>query len=493
MSELQSKVIVERRQKAEELKGQGLNLYPNHFHPEHSVADLRGRFETMPGEELEKVEETYVVSGRIMARRDYGKSAFIDVKDHTGRIQAYIRKNDLPVEDFGLLKKLDIGDIVGIGGRIFRTRTGELTLLASTLELVTKSILPLPEKYHEINVELKYRQRYLDLIMNEESRQTFVKRARIVSLLRKFLEERGYIEVETPMMQTIPGGATARPFETYHLALDMKLYLRIAPELYLKRLLVGGFDRVFELNRNFRNEGISTQHNPEFTMLEFYQCYATFVDMMDLTEVMFTYVALEVAGSETITYQGQEISLARPWKRIRFHESIREIGGASQEVLESKEAALALCREHGVEMSAQEPHGKILAKVFDLLVEPQLANPTFVTHYPTDISPLARRNEEDETVTDRFELFITGREMANGFSELNDPMDQLERFKSQVAEREAGDDEAQFMDEDYVRALMYGMPPAGGEGVGVDRLVMLLADVPSIKDVIIFPHQRPEK
>ena len=314
-----------------------------------------------------------------------------------------------------------------------------------------------------------------------------------MAAVRRYLTEQGYLEVETPMMQPIPGGATAKPFETYHQTLDMKLYLRIAPELYLKRLLVGGYDRVFELNRNFRNEGISTQHNPEFTMLEFYRSYADYEDMMDLTEDMFGLVAREIKGSETFIYQEKEISLKRPWRRIKFHDSLTEIGGVPAEVIQDREKALAFCRNLGADMPDGEVHGKILAKIFDLQVEPHLDDPTFITHYPTDISPLARKNAEDPSLTDRFELFITGREMANGFSELNDPLDQLERFKAQVAEREAGDEEAQFMDEDYIRALMYGMPPAGGEGVGIDRLVMLLADVASIKEVILFPHQRPER
>ena len=351
----------------------------------------------------------------------------------------------------------------------------------------------MPEKYHEINVEMKYRQRYVDLIMNDAAREVFLIRARVVSLLRRFMEERGFIEVETPMMQPIPGGATAKPFETHHQALDMKLYLRIAPELYLKRLLVGGFNRVFELNRNFRNEGISTQHNPEFTMMEFYQAYATYEDMMALTEEMFVHVAQGIHGRTELTYQGVPVDLKGPWRRVRFNDSIVQIGGAPEAVLQDRSEALSFARGLGAELPETELHGKILAKIFDLVVEPKLIDPTFITHYPTDISPLARRSETEPALTDRFELFITGREIANGFSELNDPLDQRERFLAQVAEREAGDEEAGFMDEDYVRALMYGMPPAGGEGIGIDRLVMLMADAPSIKDVILFPHQRPER
>ncbi len=492
--EQQSQVIKQRQDKALSLKEQGINLYPNSFQPSHAAADLQARFEGVPAEDMEGLEESFRIAGRVMARRDYGKSVFFDVRDHSGKMQAYIRSNAVQPEVFEFFKKqLDIGDIVGLEGRVFRTKTGELTLMVSHLEMVTKSLLPLPEKYHDMNVELKYRQRYLDLIMNDQAREVFLKRAKIVGLLRRFLSERGYVEVETPMMQVIPGGATAKPFETYHQALDMKLFLRIAPELFLKRLLVGGFDRVFELNRNFRNEGLSTQHNPEFTMMEFYQSYSTYEDLMDLTEEMFTYVSREVTGGEQVVYQGQEVNLARPWRRVKFMDSLLEIGGVPAEVLADQAKALEYCRGLGADVPSGEKLGKILAKLFDLVVEPKLTNPTFVTAYPTDISPLARRNQDDPSLTDRFELFICGREMANAFSELNDPLDQRDRFLAQVAEREAGDEEAQFMDEDYVRALMYGMPPAAGEGVGIDRLVMLLTDSASIKDVILFPHMRPEK
>ncbi len=488
----ESNLIKQRREKALALQKEGLNLYPNHFRPLTQVSELHSRFGQAENASLEKVEESFRLAGRIMARRDYGKSIFFDVKDHSGQIQAYIRRQDVDPATFNLFKKLDIGDIVGLEGRIFRTRTGELTILVSRLELVTKSLLPLPEKYHEISIELKYRRRYLDLIMNDRTRDVFLKRTRIIALLRQFLEGRSFIEVETPMMQPIPGGATARPFETFHQALDMKLYLRVAPELYLKRLLVGGFNRVYELNRNFRNEGISTQHNPEFTMLEFYQAYATYEDLMDLTEEMFQFVAREINGSETVIYQGREINLAPPWKRLSFYQSLRDIGGVPSEALKNKDQALAYCKEIGAEVSREEKHGKLLAKIFDVLVEPRLIEPTFITGYPTDISPLARRNQDDPGITDRFELFVVGREVANGFSELNDPIDQRERFLAQVAERESGDEEAQFMDEDYVRALMYGMPPAAGEGVGIDRLVMFFTDSASIRDVILFPHLRPE-
>ncbi|MDR0882168.1 MAG: lysine--tRNA ligase [Candidatus Adiutrix sp.] len=483
-------VIQARFDKARELAESGVNLYPNTFRPEHRTAALRERFGHLEHDDFETLADVFTVAGRIMARRDYGKSAFFDLADSSGRMQAYLRKQGVDEETFNLFKKLDLGDIVGLSGRLFKTKTGELTLLVSRLELVTKGLWPLPEKYHEINTEMRYRQRYVDLIMNEDSRRVFLLRSKIVAAVREFMTAKGFVEVETPMMHVIPGGAAARPFETFHQALDRKLYLRIAPELYLKRLLVGGFDRVFEINRSFRNEGISIQHNPEFTMMEFYQSYADVSDMMDLTEEMFVAVAEKAIGATDFTYQGTPVSLARPWHRLRFGQAIVELGGAPAEVLTSREAALAFLKSLGGEKSDDDVAGKVLAKIFDLAVEPRLINPTFITHYPADISPLARRNEAEPDLTDRFELFITGRELANAFSELNDPLDQRGRFQAQVAERAAGDEESMYMDDDYIRALMYGMPPAGGEGVGIDRLVMLLADAPTIKDVILFPHLR---
>jgi len=486
-------VIKQRIEKAMALREEGVNLYPNSFRPRIAIGEMRARFGRISDEELPGQGNDFIVAGRIMARRDHGKTTFFDIKDHSGQIQAYVHKNHLPPEEFQLFKKLDIGDVIGLKGGFFRTKTGELTINVSGLELVTKSLHPLPEKYHEMSQELKYRQRYVDLIMNDRTREVFRIRTKILGLFRRFLDEKGFLEVETPMMQPIPGGATARPFDTYHQALNTKLYLRIAPELYLKRLLVGGFDRVYELNRNFRNEGLSKQHNPEFTMLEFYQSYAVYNDLMDLSEEMFVFLAREITGGMLLTYQGREINLARPWRRLNFLESLIEVGQAPAEIIRNRVEALDFSREIGAEIPDHEVHGKILAKIFDLLVEPKLIDPTFVVGYPTDISPLARRSDENPRLTDRFELFIAGREMANGFSELNDPLDQKERFLAQVAEREAGDDEAQYMDEDYIQALMYGMPPAAGEGVGVDRVVMLFADVPSIKDVILFPQMRPEQ
>lgn len=485
-----SPVIQARFEKARQLFDEGVKLYPNTFRPRNNIEELRNRFGQLDHDHLEALTDEFSIAGRIMARRDYGKSVFFDVSDSSGRMQAYIRKQAVAEETFDLFKKLDIGDLVGLSGRIFKTKTGELTILISALELVTKGLWPLPEKYHDMSAEMRYRQRYVDLIMNEESRRVFLLRSKVVAATREFMQSKGFVEVETPMMHVIPGGAAAKPFETFHNALDRKLYLRIAPELYLKRLLVGGFDRVFEINRSFRNEGISIQHNPEFTMMEFYQSYADFTDMMDLTEELFVFVAEKAAGAAEFTYQGLEVSFARPWKRLKFNDAVVEMGGAPPEALTDKEAAAAYLKSIGGEKSDSDVLGKILSKIFDLKVEPKLINPTFITHYPADISPLARRNEEDPGLTDRFELFITGRELANAFSELNDPLDQRGRFLAQVAERNAGDEEGMYMDDDYVRALMYGMPPAGGEGIGIDRLVMLLADVPSIKDVILFPHLR---
>ncbi|MDR2725452.1 MAG: lysine--tRNA ligase [Candidatus Adiutrix sp.] len=487
-----SPVIRARFDKARDLAAEGLGLYPNTFRPTHVISDLRGRFGDLGHDDFEKLTEVFALAGRVMARRDYGKSVFFDLSDASGRIQVYLRRQSGAEAALDLFKKLDIGDLVGVKGRLFKTRTGELTLLPGHLELVTKSLWPLPEKFHELSAELRYRRRYVDLIMSEGSRRVFHLRTRIVSALRKFLENEGFLEVETPMMHVIPGGAAAKPFETMHHALNRNLYLRIAPELYLKRLLVGGFDRVFEINRCFRNEGISIQHNPEFTALEFYQSYADFNDLMELTERMFEAVALEVLGATAFTYQGRPVDFKRPWPRLRFHQALVEIGGAPPAVLTDRQAALDHLRELGGEKSDQDTLGKIQAKIFDIRVEPNLVDPTFITHYPADISPLARRNEDDPLLTDRFELFITGRELANAFSELNDPLDQRERFRHQAEVRAAGDEEGMYQDEDYVRALMYGMPPAAGEGVGVDRLVMLLADVPSIKDVILFPHLRPQ-
>ena len=487
-----SQVIQARLQKARALAGSGVDLYPNTFRPDHRVGEVRAELGGMTAAELEAEPRIRKLAGRLMARRDHGKSVFLDLADPTGAIQLLARKDRLPEGDWDLLQRLDIGDHAGVAGRILKTRTGELTLQLASLELVTKSLWPLPEKYHEMSPESRYRRRHVDLVMNPGSRRVFEIRSRTVAAVRDFMTARGFLEVETPMMHPIPGGASAKPFETFHNALDMTLYLRIAPELYLKRLLVGGFDRVFELNRNFRNEGLSTQHNPEFTMMEFYQSYASYEDLMDLTEAMLAEVADRVLGTATIPCQGTEIGLGGKWRRIPFRRALAEIGGLPEDVLADRAKALDRLASLGGERQASDPPGKILAKLFDLLVEPKLIEPTFVTLYPTDISPLARKNSADPSLTDRFELFVNGRELANGFSELNDPLDQRERFLRQVEERRAGDEEGMLLDEDYVRALMYGMPPAAGEGLGIDRLVMLLADAPSIRDVILFPQMRPE-
>jgi lysyl-tRNA synthetase class 2 len=488
-------VMRERMQKAEEMEKEGTSLFPNGLPVSDGIRELLRSGEGRSAEELEANSSSYTIAGRVLSIRSFGKSVFMHVLDAGGKIQVYMQQNQLGKTGYELAKKLDIGDIVRVSGQLFRTRTDELTLLVKDLALLSKNLRPLPEKYHGLkDVEIRYRQRYVDLIVNEAVKETFRKRTLIIQTLRNFLTERSFLEVETPMMHAIPGGATAKPFKTFHNALGIDLYLRIAPELYLKRLLVGGFDRVFELNRNFRNEGISTQHNPEFTMLEFYQAHATYEDLMNFTEEIFCAVARAVEGGRLdIQYQGQTIDLTPPWKRYRLLDSLTEIGSVPEAVLKSVEQTMEFARSKGIEAERFEGHGKLLTKLFDLLVEPKLIQPTFITHYPIEVSPLSRRNEADPELTDRFELFICGKEMANAFSELNDPRDQKERFQAQLEARRAGDEEAHEMDEDYIRALEYGMPPAAGEGIGIDRMVMLFTDSPSIRDVILFPHLRPER
>ncbi|WP_457755703.1 lysine--tRNA ligase [Thermodesulfatator indicus] len=496
MSE-ESQVLKVRREKAEELESQGVPLFPNQFKPEDKAGAIKEIFGDYQPEELEKLEATFKVAGRLMARRDFGKAMFIHIQDETGRIQVFIKRDELGAEKFKLFKKyFDLGDIIGVEGSLFKTKTGELTILAKEVVLVTKALRPLPEKYHGLqDVELRYRRRYLDLIMNERVREIFRTRTRIVEYFRRYFSSQGFLEVETPMMQPIPGGATARPFKTYHHALERELYLRIAPELYLKRLLVGGFERVFELNRNFRNEGISIQHNPEFTMLEFYEAYATYEDLMTRTEEIFVGLARELKGDTKIVYQDQEIDFTPPWPKIPFKQALIDIGGVPEEVLDDREKVIAFAREKEIKIDEREPVlGKLWAKLFDALVEPELIQPTFIIAFPVDISPLARRNEKDPSVADRFELFIAGREIANAFSELNDPRDQRARFEEQIKRRLKDDPEIHpEIDEDFIRALEYGMPPAAGEGIGIDRVVMLFTDSPSIREVILFPHLRPEQ
>jgi lysyl-tRNA synthetase class 2 len=488
-----SNLLKQRRDKAKLLQESGANLFSNDFKTPNPIADILPRGEVLDPENFEDNGNTYRVAGRVMSMRKFGKAAFFHLQDETGRLQVYAKRDLLGVESYDQFKKWDVGDIVGAEGKLFKTKTGELSVEASKLQMLTKSMRPLPEKFHGLtDVETRYRQRYVDLIVNPEVRETFKKRVDIIRLMREFLINRGYLEVETPMMQPVPGGATAKPFKTHHNALGMDLYLRIAPELYLKRLLVGGFEKVFEINRNFRNEGLSTRHSPEFTMLEFYQAYATYHDLMDLTEEMISWLADEVTGSMEVVYQGQPVDLSPPWKRFTMDEALIEVGGLNPDTLKDDAAVIALAREKGIKLQPEAGPGKAKTELFELLVEEKLINPTFVTSYPTEVSPLARCNDEDPTVTDRFELFVTGREIANAFSELNDPDDQLKRFEKQIAERGDDDEVHPELDRDYVRALEYGMPPAAGEGIGIDRLVMLLTDSPSIRDVILFPHLKPE-
>ena len=486
-----SPVIEDRINKSQKLKNMGISLYPAGFQTGIMVSDAVARFGQMDSEALENESKVFSMAGRIMARRDFGKASFIHIKDTTGRIQAYIRKDKISDEEFETFKLMDIGDFVGITGSFFRTRTGELTILAKDISLLSKSLRPLPEKWHGLtDVESRYRQRYLDLIVNDSVKELFVMRSRIIQAIRHFFIKKDFLEVETPMMQPIPGGATARPFKTFHNALGMELYLRVAPELYLKRLVVGGLEKVFEINRNFRNEGISVKHNPEFTMLEFYMTYATYEDLMGLTEALFNHVVTKIFGSNVIKYQGETIDFTPPWPRISLFDALRDIGGVKDDVLNNREYAAGFANECQISLSDADVHGQILMKLFDHLVEPKLIRPTFITGYPTEISPLSRRNDENPEITDRFELFIGGKEIANAFTELNDPVDQRQRFEDQSALRKAGDEEAQFMDEDYLTAMEYGMPPTAGEGIGIDRVIMLMTDSASIRDVILFPLMR---
>ena len=489
-----NQTLKQRREKADNLEATGTSLYTNRFKPDNAIQELLPKGESLEPQEKEPGEAFYSVAGRVMAMRKFGKAAFCQITDKTGRIQIYIKKDTLGEESFEAFKKWDIGDIVGIVGTLFKTKVGELSIAATELTLISKSLRPLPEKWHGLtDVETRYRQRYVDLIVTPESREIFRKRVEIIKLVREYLADKDFMEVETPMMQPVPGGATAKPFKTHHNALDMELFLRIAPELYLKRLLVGGFERVFEINRNFRNEGLSTRHNPEFTMLEFYQAYATYEDLIDLTEEMISSICQKVNGTMNISYQRTEVDLSPPWKRLTMDEALIEVGGVDESILRDEQKVLALAKAKGIQLDDKAGSGKAKTELFELLVEERLIDPTFITSYPTEVSPLARKNDADPTVTDRFELFITGRELANAFSELNDPRDQLQRFEKQIADR--GDDEEIHpeLDSDYIRALEYGMPSAAGEGIGIDRLVMLLTDAPSIRDVILFPHLKPEK
>jgi len=491
--EEKSDVLALRRAKLDELRSEGINPFANDFMASHTAGEVQVAHEQHDAAALAECTVSYALAGRIMARRDFGKAAFLQLQDRSGRCQVYVAQEQLGEAVFALYRKLDIGDIVGITGTPFRTKTGELSLRAASLQLLTKSLLPLPEKWHGLtDVETRYRQRYLDLMVNPEVREVFKKRSRIVSSIRDYMVKHDFHEVETPMMQPIAGGATARPFVTHHNALDMTLFLRIAPELYLKRLVVGGFERVFEINRNFRNEGISIRHNPEFTMMEFYQAYATYEDLMNFTEKLICHVAQEVLGTLQISYGGRPVDLTPPWDRLTVREAIIKYGKLDPAVLDDHASLLNVAQQLEIEVEPSVGHGKLLTEVFEAVAEPHLWQPTFITQYPTEVSPLSRKNDHDPEIVDRFELYIVGRELANAFSELNDPIDQKERFLAQLAEKEAGDEEAHAMDEDYIRALEYGLPPTAGEGIGIDRLVMLLTDSPSIRDVILFPQLRPE-
>jgi len=486
-----SRLIKEIKEKVKKLRSKGLNLYPSGFRRDITVEEIVRRFGEMDNEKLNEVQDTFTMAGRVMAIRDFGKAIFIHFKDGTGKLQAYIRKDKVGDDNFSLFQYIDLGDHIGIAGRIFRTKTNELTLLATSFTLLSKSQCPLPEKYHGlIDVETRYRQRYLDLIVNDNVRQTFTLRSKIIQAIREFFDNQGFIEVETPMMQSIPGGATARPFKTYHQTLDMDLYLRIAPELYLKRLVVGGLEKVYELNRNFRNEGISTNHNPEFTMLEFYVAYATYKDLMDLTEKLILYLLKKLFDRLTVKYQDNLLDFTSPWPRISLTNALKDIGGIPENILFDNKELISFARSKGLELMGNEDIGRMMAKLLDQFVGPKLIQPTFIIDHPIEVSPLSRGKDSNPEIAERFELFMGGKEIANAFSELNDPDDQRERFEKQASLRDSGDEEALFMDEDYLKALEYGLPPTAGEGIGVDRLVMILTDSPSIRDVILFPQMR---
>jgi len=495
LEEMSEQVRV-RFEKLGSLRDRRENPFKNGFAPEALAGQLQKAHGEKAKEELEAAAIGTSVAGRVMTMRLMGKAAFLTIKDRSGPIQLYVSKDGLGEEAFEQFKSTDIGDIVFGRGKVFKTRTGELSVNCSEFVMLTKSLRPLPEKFHGIaDIEIKYRQRYLDLIMSEESKAVFRKRSRIIEEIRRYLVDHDFMEVETPMMHQVAGGANARPFVTHHNTLDLDLFLRIAPELYLKRLVVGGFERVFEINRNFRNEGMSIKHNPEFTMLEFYQAYATYEDLMDFTEKMFQRVATNVLGSSSITYQGTAIELGGKWERIGVEDAVYKHSQFAKhfprEKLRDRTALLEYGKTRGLRMDPKDTTGGLIMVIFDEEVESLLIQPTFVTHYPLDVSPLSRQSEQDPFLVDRFELFVYGREMANAFSELNDPLDQRARFESQVAAKNAGNEEACDMDEDYCVALEYGMPPTAGQGIGIDRLVMLLTDSPSIRDVILFPQMRP--
>ena len=480
-----------RLEKIAALKAAGVDLYPNDVKPQNTTAQIMGEFGNTESDALAQLTQKFSIAGRLMAIRSFGKAAFVKIQDRKGQMQCYIAKNILSEQDFSLFKKLDIGDIIYVSGKLFRTKTNELTLEGEELRLMAKSMHPLPEKWHGLtDIETRYRQRHLDLISSPAVKEIFYRRSLIIKLMRQFMDQHDFLEVETPMMQPRAGGAVARPFKTHHNALDQDLYLRIAPELYLKRLVTGGLERVYEINRNFRNEGISTFHNPEFTMMEFYLSYATYEDLMSFTEELFSFIAKNIFEGLKFTYQGTEIDMTPPWRRLSVNDALTQIAGMEPADLTDMDKAVAFARKVGCDVKETDPLGKILMAIFDEVVEKKLIQPTFVTQYPVAVSPLSRRSNTNPELVDRFELYISGREIANAFSELNDPADQRERFVQQLKEREAGDDEAHEMDEDYIHTLEYGMPPTAGEGIRIDRLIMLFTDSASIRDVILFPLLR---
>ena len=487
----QNKLILERRKKLESLREGGFN-YPRGLEIDAYAQDLQEQFASLTGEDLQSRNKEIMVAGRMMAKRVMGKSSFSKIKDGTGEIQIFLSSSELSPETYDKFKTLDVGDIIWVKGPLFKTKTDELTINVMELELLTKSLRPLPEKYHGLtDTEIRYRQRYLDLIMSQDSQDVFKIRSKIISKMRNYLSDRKILEVETPMMHPIPGGAVARPFITHHNALDRDFYLRIAPELYLKRLVIGGFDRIFEINRCFRNEGVSTQHNPEFTMLELYMAYCSAEDIMDLLEDMIFQIALEIKGSDTVRYQGNDYDVSKPFQRVTLEDSVLAHNpNLDVQLLRDKDYLTKICADLGIEVKQGQGSGKLLLEIFEKTVEGNLAQPTFITDYPKEVSPLSRGNDEDPWLVDRFEFFVAGRELANGFQELNDPDEQAERFNLQVQQRESGDEEAMVYDEDYIQALEYGLPPTAGLGVGIDRLVMFLTDSPSIRDVLFFPQMR---